>query len=137
MAINPKTLFERSIFFLANAHALAKESIPEIRDILREHNRLYYTESAPVITDKEYDSLFALLGELETRFSDFDPHSPTARIDVMLSRQFQKARHLSPMISLDNTYDEADIADFEKRIRNILKTEADLAYMIDLKFDGL
>lgn len=64
-------------------------------------------------------------------------NSPTKRIDVLVSSQFSKGLHTSPMISLDNTYDAADLADFEKRIRNILKSDQTLAYFMELKFDGL
>lgn len=138
MNFNTLELSSRSNFFLnTDFQSLSSENIEELRDILREHNRLYYTESAPVVSDREYDTLFKLLEALEKRFNAYSPDSPTTKIDVLLSRQFQKAKHLAPMISLDNTYDAADIADFEKRIRNILKDEKELEYMIDLKFDGL
>lgn len=138
MTFDSITLSARSQFFLSQTkEAFSASNIEELREIVREHNRLYYTESSAVISDREYDTLFKLLGELEEKFQDFNPTSPTVRIDVLLSNQFQKAKHLSPMISLDNTYNEEDIADFEKRIRNILKDQKDLDYMVDLKFDGL
>jgi DNA ligase (NAD+) len=132
-----RSLLERSLAFLEKAESLSASDLGELRDLLREHNRLYYVESAPVLSDTEYDRLFHLLSKLEARFSDFDPESPTNRIDVLLSRQFEKGKHASVMISLDNTYDEADLADFEKRIRNILKAETPLEYDVELKFDGL
>jgi DNA ligase (NAD+) len=132
-----RDLLSRSLSFLERAETLSKTDLPELRDLLREHNRLYYTESAPVLSDTEYDRLFRLLSDLEAKFGDFDPESPTNRIDVLLSRQFEKGRHAAPMISLDNTYDENDLTDFEGRIRNILKTDAPLGYDVELKFDGL
>ncbi len=130
-------VLSRTLEILGNSERLARSDLPEIRELLREHNRLYYVESAPVISDAEYDRLFKLLSSLEGKFGDFDPSSPTNRIDVLLSRQFEKGEHRHPMISLDNTYDEADLADFEKRIRNIVKTEDSLEYDVELKFDGL
>ncbi len=132
-----RSLLERSLGFLEKPGSLSESDLGELRSLLREHNRLYYVESAPVLSDTEYDRLFRLLSDLEVRFSDFDPESPTNRIDVLLSRQFEKGKHASAMISLDNTYDEADLADFEKRIRNILKSDAPLEYDVELKFDGL
>ena len=116
-------LSSRSSFFLNSPEQdFDAGVIEELRSIVRDHNRLYYTESAPVVSDREYDLLFKLLERLEERFGDISPDSPTRKIDVLLSRQFEKAKHLSPMISLDNTYNAEDIADFEKRIRNILGT---------------
>ncbi len=130
-------VLSRTLEILADSEGLTDSDIPEIRELLREHNRLYYVESAPVVSDAEYDRLFKLLISLEKKFGDFDVSSPTNRIDVLLSRQFEKGEHRHPMISLDNTYDETDLVDFEKRIRNILKTEDSLEYDVELKFDGL
>ncbi len=130
-------VLSRTLEILADPEGLTASDIPEIRELLREHNRLYYVESAPVVSDVEYDRLFRLLVSLEEKFGDFDVSSPTNRIDVLLSRQFEKGEHRHPMISLDNTYDETDLVDFEKRIRNILKTDASLEYDVELKFDGL
>lgn len=131
------SLLSRTLEILRNPDAAGSGAIAEIRDLLREHNRRYYVESDPVVSDAEYDALFKLLQSLEEKYSDFDPASPTNRIDVLLSRQFEKGEHRYPMISLDNTYNAEDLSDFEKRIRNILKTEDPLAYDIELKFDGL
>lgn len=130
-------LLSRTLEILKDSAVLAQSDIAEIRDLLREHNRRYYVESDPVVSDAEYDALFKLLQSLEEKYSDFDAASPTNRIDVLLSRQFEKGEHRYPMISLDNTYDAEDLSDFEKRIRNILKTEEALAYDVELKFDGL
>ncbi len=127
----------RTAEILSDPEALGRGDIPELRDLLREHNRLYYVESAPVISDVEYDRLFKLLQAFENRYGEYDAESPTSRIDVLLSRQFEKGRHAHPMISLDNTYDADDLAAFEGRIRNVLKTDAPLAYVAELKFDGL
>lgn len=130
-------LLSRTLEILKNPAILAQSDIAEVRDLLREHNRRYYVESDPVVSDAEYDALFTLLQSLEEKFSDFDAESPTSRIDVLLSRQFEKGNHRYPMISLDNTYDADDLSDFEKRIRNILGAEDALAYDVELKFDGL
>ena len=116
-------LLTQSDHYLKNLSKLSESDISGLQEVLREHNRLYYTEQSPVISDREYDELFKVLKNLEERYGIFDPASPTKRIDVLVSHQFEKGLHKSPMISLDNTYDEADLLDFEKRIRNILKSD--------------
>ncbi len=131
-----KDLLEKSKYFL-NWGDFNKEEVKELQDILREHNKLYYNEESPIITDKEYDDLFKLLKSLEEKYNIFDVNSPTKRIDVLVGNQFNKWTHIAPMISLDNTYDSEDILGFEKRILNILKRKIELPYVIELKFDWL
>ena len=133
------SLLDLSKSFLARLHLLKKEDISTLREVIKEHNKLYYQKESPIISDFEYDQLFHTLARLESDFSDFDPNSPTARIAVLASEQFQKVAHMFPMISLDNTYNIEDLRDFEERIRNILKHSApkNLEYMIEFKFDGL
>jgi len=83
-------LAERSISFL---HKKSIDSVIEIRqlqEIIREHNRLYYLNESPIISDKEYDDLFKLLKYSEEKLNVFDPDSPTKRVDVLVSNQFQK-----------------------------------------------
>jgi len=122
---------------LTRIDRLGESDIVPLQEVLREHNHLYYAEQSPVISDREYDRLFQALKNLEEQHGVFDPSSPTKRIDVLVSSQFEKGFHTSPMISLDNTYDEADLLDFENRIRNILKSDQPLSYDMELKFDGL
>lgn len=117
------TLLKQTSYFLSHIEKLGMDDIVPLQEVLREHNRLYYMEQSPVISDQEYDLLFRKLQNLEERFGVFDSNSPTKRIDVLISSQFQKGFHASQMISLDNTYDENDLEEFEKRIRNILKSE--------------
>ncbi|HBA45216.1 TPA: hypothetical protein DEG21_03045 [Patescibacteria group bacterium] len=128
-------LLTKSNYYLENGSNLGKQDIVSLQEILREHNRLYYNEESPVITDEEYDRLFKILKKLEEKYGINYEESATSKIDVLVSNQFQKAVHIYPMISLDNTYDSEDILDFEKRILNILKKEMELPYVIELKFD--
>lgn len=130
-------LLARTTALLSKTSSLTESHISELQEVLREHNRLYYAEQSPIISDQEYDRLFQALKTLEEKYGIWDANSPTKRIDVLVSSQFRKARHASQMISLDNTYDENDIANFEGRIRNILKSDEILAYLMELKFDGL
>lgn len=75
---------------LSNIRSLTESDIPVLQEVLREHNRLYYTEQSPIISDREYDVLFRALKDLEERYGITDIDSPTARIDVLVSNQFQK-----------------------------------------------
>ena len=131
-------LLSRSEFFLETPEStLAAEQIPELQEIIRAHNELYYLKSEPIIDDIGYDKLFRKLSNAEARLGIFDANSPTKRIDVLLSHQFEKGKHLSPMISLDNTYNLAELSEFGKRARNVLDRNDPLAAIIELKFDGL
>ncbi len=132
-------LFLQTQSYLSRISKLGKKDISDLRKILVEHNNLYYLKNDPIISDREYDILFHALARLEADFSDFDPESPTARIAVLASEQFQKVPHRYPMISLDNTYNTDDILEFEGRIRNVLKTSSDqnYEYCVELKFDWL
>lgn len=132
-----KNLIEKTNFYLSNLANLWETDIVWLQEVIRFHNELYYKNEAPIISDKEYDDLFKLLKNLEEKYNVFDSNSPTKRIDVLISNQFNKWVHKSPMISLDNTYDTEDILDFEKRILNILKKEIVIPYIIELKFDWL
>lgn len=123
--------------YLYTEQNLTNDDIIPLQELVRFHNELYYKNEAPIISDKEYDDLFKLLKNLEEKYNVFDSNSPTRRIDVLVSNQFNKWIHKSPMISLDNTYDSDDILDFEKRILNILKSDVRIAYNIELKFDWL
>ncbi len=148
-------IINKSEYYLMNSNSLQKEDILWLQELIREHNKLYYNNESPVISDKEYDELFKILKNLEKKFNIFDKNSPTQKIDVFLSKQFQKWIHITPMLSLDNTYNSEDILEFDKRIWNILKKETnsplyfikrdweweiggeDQWYIIELKFDWL
>lgn len=83
-------LLAQTTDLLSRAASLSREDIPLLQEVLREHNRLYYAEQSPIISDQEYDRLFQVLKDLEERFGVFDSTSPTKRIDVLVSNQFQK-----------------------------------------------
>ena len=127
--------------FLGRLHLLRKDDILILREVIREHNRLYYQEESPIVSDMEYDQLFHALARLEADFDMMDENSPTARLAVLTSEQFQKVRHIYPMISLDNTYSADEVRDFEERMRNILRKNlqnlGDFDYYIQPKYDGL
>lgn len=83
-------LLSRTTELLGGIASLDKNQIPVLQEVLREHNRLYHNEQSPIISDQEYDLLFQTLKDLEERHGVFDPTSPTKRIDVLVSSQFQK-----------------------------------------------
>lgn len=125
--------------FLDRSHNLKKSDILALREVIREHNRLYYESESPIISDTEYDRLFHALARLEADHDMIDDSSPTAKLAIMASEQFQKVKHIYPMISLDNTYSIEEVGDFEQRMRNVLKRKAlkDFPYYIQPKYDGL
>lgn len=125
--------------FLARINNLKKDDILTLRIVIKSHNDLYHLLEKPIISDTEYDLLFHALARLEADHDMLDESSPTARLAVLASEQFQKVEHLYPMISLDNTYSLTDVADFEQRMRNVLKEKSPevFPYFIQPKYDGL
>src|ERR1700682_6451725 len=96
----------------------------QLREQIEEHNRRYYEETAPTISDRDYDRLYKELVDLETKFPDLAaPDSPTQRVGGKPLKAFAQVKHRAPMLSLDNTYSEAEIADFFARISRLLPME--------------
>ena len=113
----------------------AKKRIDELTSILKKANYEYYNLDNPSITDQEYDKYLRELINLEEKYPEYaDPNSPTKRVGGEAIDKFQKVRHAIPMISLSNVFNEDEIRDFDKRIRNAgFKPE----YVCELKIDGL
>jgi DNA ligase (NAD+) len=132
-------LLKLSTEYLSRIHLLKKDDILPLREIIREHNRLYHELESPIISDTEYDELFHALARLEADYDMLDESSPTARLAILASEQFQKVKHIYPMISLDNTYSLEDVLDFEKRMMNVLKEKSpkEFSYYIQPKYDWL
>ena len=107
---------------------------------IAEHDRAYYREDAPTVTDAEYDALRRRNAAIEARFPELiREDSPSARVGTEVSEKFGKIRHAVPMLSLDNAFSDEDVADFAKRVRRFLKLEDDapLAITAEPKIDGL
>ena len=135
--ITMDTLLSHTHDYLARIDRLTQGDRTGLADCLRDHNRLYYVEQSPVISDIEYDRLFAALVRLEECYGEA-LDSPTRGIRVLLSEQFAKGLHDTAMISLDNTYSVDDLAAFETRVRRLLgRDTGDIAYAAEPKFDGL
>lgn len=110
-----------------------------IREIER-HNRLYYEDDAPEISDAEYDALFRELRALEENSPQLALlTSPTAKVSGKPQEKFRQVRHRLPMLSLDNAFAEGDIAEFDRRIKRelALSESAVIDYVCEPKMDGL
>jgi DNA ligase (NAD+) len=106
-----------------------------LSETLAHHDYCYYVKSAPVVSDKEYDSLFKALEQLEADYPDLvDPHSPTQRVPVVLDAYLPKGKHQKPMLSLSNTYDPSEVRDFLTRGDKTLGHSP--AIYCELKIDG-
>src|SRR5207244_1260977 len=92
--------------------------LQELRQQVRRHEYLYHVLDSPEVTDAQYDALFLELRELEEQHPDLvTPDSPTQRVGGEAGSQFAKVRHRSPMLSLQNAFDEAEIRAWDKRVR--------------------
>jgi len=114
----------------------AVKIIKELREVIKYHDWRYYVLANPVISDYEYDRLFRMLVELEEKFPELiTPDSPTQRVASELTKEFPQVRHLAPMLSLDNSYNEEDLRDFDRRVREITGLDV-VEYSVEPKFDG-
>src|SRR3982751_70431 len=122
---------------MATDEKAAAKRVAELRGEIEKHNRLYYEEAAPVISDREYDHLYAELGDLETKFPDLvTADSPTQRVGGKPLEAFGQIQHRTPMLSLDNTYSEEEVAEFYRRISRLLPNQK-IAVVIEPKVDGV
>ncbi|MFB3776643.1 MAG: NAD-dependent DNA ligase LigA [Bryobacteraceae bacterium] len=115
----------------------ARNEVEQLRAALRRHEYLYYVLDQPEISDAEYDGLMRRLRELEAAHPELaSEDSPTQRVGGKPREGFVKVRHSSPMLSLDNALNEAELRDFDRRVRELLGG-APYAYVAELKLDGL
>src|SRR5690554_6665337 len=95
-----------------------KQQIETLRRQLHDHNYNYYVLSQPAISDREFDRLMRELTELEAQYPEyFDPNSPTVRVGSDINKSFTQVMHRYPMLSLQNTYSEGEVADFYNRVK--------------------
>jgi DNA ligase (NAD+) len=110
--------------------------VEELRDLIRRHEHAYYVLDQPEVSDAEYDALFLELRRIEEERPDLlTPDSPTQRVGGEASDQFAKVRHRSPMLSLQNAFDESEIRAFDKRVHAAVGDK--VRYCCELKIDGL
>lgn len=113
----------------------ATERVETLRKKLAEANNAYYSDAQPFLSDKEFDSLLEELQTLEDTFGLHHPDSPTQRVGGEVSSYFKTVVHPEPMLSLDNTYNETELADFDARVKKLLGHDR-FTYFAELKFDG-
>ena len=114
--------------------------VAQLRAEIRRHEELYYIHDAPEITDAEFDRLMRELADLEAAHPELqDPSSPTTRVGGRPAEGFDTVEHLVPMLSLDNAYSDVELREFHARVcRGLdLPAETELAYVAELKIDGL
>src|SRR5665213_3893137 len=107
---------------------------------LERHDKRYYQDDAPSVTDAEYDALRQRYNAIEKRFPELvTSESPSQKVGAQPSGRFAKVRHAVPMLSLDNAFAEQDVLDFAARIRRFLKLGDDdrIGFSAEPKIDGL
>ncbi len=128
-----------------SATALAKSAAQDparraavLREQLDEHNYHYYVLDNPIVADAEYDRLLRELQDIEAAYPDLvTPDSPTQRVGAAPLTQFGEVRHAVPMTSIANAFDETEVRDWDRRVRETLETGADTTYTAEPKFDGV
>ncbi len=117
--------------------ASVKQRVESLRADIERHNYQYYALDAPLITDAEYDRLFRELQQLEAGYPELiTSDSPTQRVGSAPLAGFETVRHRVPMLSLNNAFDEEEVAAFDRRVREALGAER-IDYAAEPKFDGL
>jgi len=112
--------------------------VEELRSALDEHNYRYYVLDDPGIPDAEYDRLFRELQALEAEHPELESaDSPTQRVGSSAETSFEEVVHRLPMLSLDNAFNEDELRDFDRRVRERLGTDKDVEYVCEPKLDGL
>jgi DNA ligase (NAD+) len=122
--------------------AAAAKQIASLREQIRRHDRLYYVEAAPEISDRDYDALVKQLEQLEAKHPDLvTPDSPTQRIGDEPVPELQPVTHRVPMLSIDNTYSVEDLAAWGRRVEKLLHAEGHakepILWVLELKIDGV
>ncbi|HSH98741.1 MAG TPA: NAD-dependent DNA ligase LigA, partial [Methyloradius sp.] len=134
---NPSAGNEQTSLFSDSASISIEQQISVLRDEIRHHDYQYYVLDAPSVPDGEYDRLFRELQALESQHPDLiTPDSPTQRVGGAALKAFDSVTHNTPMLSLNNAFEESELAAFDKRIRDSLGIE-EINYAVEPKFDGL
>ncbi|GMU95437.1 NAD-dependent DNA ligase LigA [Ignavibacterium album] len=114
-----------------------EKRIQKLREEINKHDYYYYVLAQPLISDEEYDKLYKELEKLEAENPHLiTPDSPTQRVGKDLTKEFKPVNHLVPMLSLANTYDEQDVYDFDRRVREGLPEGEKVEYVVEYKIDG-
>jgi len=115
-----------------------KKRIDELRKLISEYDYNYFVLAQPSISDYEYDQLLAELIELENQYPQYySPGSPTQRVGSDLPNEFKPVIHKIPMLSLANSYNESELLDFDRRVRETIPPTEKVEYVAELKIDGV
>jgi DNA ligase (NAD+) len=132
--------------FLARGHfhsedilmVTPRERAEQLRQVIEYHNRKYYQEAAPEISDREFDRLMEELQKIEREHPELiTPDSPTQRVGGKPIDEFHTVRHRIPMLSIENTYNAEDLREWDRSIRKLLGTSEVIDYVVELKIDGV
>ncbi|MCL4695012.1 MAG: NAD-dependent DNA ligase LigA [Candidatus Hydrogenedentes bacterium] len=116
----------------------ARARCEKLRAEIEQHNRLYYVEAKPEISDQAFDKLLKELEQLEAEYPGLvTPDSPTQRVGGQPIEGFETVEHAVPMLSIDNTYNEEEIRAFDERVKRGLEASAKPEYVVELKIDGV
>jgi len=125
-----------ALLTLVREHPPKKGQLEELRDVLRFHEYRYAILNDPLISDFEYDVLYKALEKIEAGHPDWvTPDSPTRRVASGLTKDFPNTPHLVPMLSLENSYNEDDLLDWDRKARELTGLQ-ELEYCVEPKFDG-
>ncbi|MCC2544984.1 NAD-dependent DNA ligase LigA [Hymenobacter sp. BT175] len=114
-----------------------QQQIQQLTERLHYLNHQYYQNDVSDVSDQEFDRMLAELQTLEQQYPELAlPNSPTQRVGGTITKQFPTALHRYPMLSLGNTYSEADLREFDERVRRVLDSD-DYTYVCEMKFDGV
>src|SRR5581483_5266232 len=114
-----------------------KKRVEKLRETIRHHDKLYYDQASPEITDFEYDRLYRELKDLEEEYPALQTKdSPTQKVSESTGKHFKTVAHRVPMLSLDNTYSMEELKEFDERVQKGLGGEK-YQYVCELKIDGV
>ncbi len=116
----------------------AGEQVEQLREAIEFHDRKYYVENSPVISDRAYDQLFQRLKDLEAAFPDLRSEmSPTQRVGAEPVDELEEIKHTAPMLSLDDAFGREDVENFDDFLRRNIDGYSNFSYYVEPKFDGL
>lgn len=114
-----------------------KQKIEKLVSNLNDHCYRYHVIDSPLISDEEYDRLYRELKQMEESTGYILPDSPTQRIGAPPMEKYEKVKHAEPMLSLGNVFSYDELAEFDSKVKRLLKTDEHIAYTVEPKYDGL
>ncbi len=125
-------------FSQPKGHEPSRVELESLRETIRHHNKRYYVDNQPEISDGEYDRLVQRLRDLEAAHPEcITADSPTQRVSGAASAAFGTVTHSTPMLSLEKAHNEKDLRDFDRRTNSFLGSEDEIVYVVEPKIDGL